>query len=405
MKNKEKNILKMAKAIYQTVGIQLFNYTLMEEIEILVDSELDIDLLFSNSHAKQYFAGTDKEKSNPRAMSNDINCYWIIIPKRNSDSGWYIMGPILLAAISEEQVKRYYFRRGVPGDEVERLAKEYQRIPIVSFTTLMQFVSFFLSYLYGYQVDLAQISMLESPDKQPTVKRSEEEIYNTQMRDFFYIGDVEQYIMDNISQGNVENLKKHPRSIRTLNAISALSTDENRSMKNNIIISIAIMARAAIKGGLPMEVAYPLSDSYIIRVDAVQTVNDLIEINNDAMLEFAKRVRNNQYGQNYSKVVRKCIGHVSANVNKRIKISDLAQKLELHPDTLSRKFKKETGITLIKYIRNVKMKEAEMLLCYTDKKLTEIVFLLGYTSQSQFIEAFKKFSGTTPNQYRMSNKE
>ena len=79
---------------------------------------------------------------------------------------------------------------------------------------------------------------------------------------------------------------------------------------------------------------------------------------------------------------------------------DIAKELYLSRPYLSRKFIEETGISLTDYILNEKTEEAKRLLRYSDKSLTAISGYLGFSSQSHFSRVFKKYSGSTPGEYR-----
>lgn len=64
--------------------------------------------------------------------------------------------------------------------------------------------------------------------------------------------------------------------------------------------------------------------------------------------------------------------------------------------TLSRNFKKETGISYTSWRQRLKVQAAIHLL-YRGKSVTEIAFQLGYESPSAFICMFKKNTGITPS--------
>ena len=55
------------------------------------------------------------------------------------------------------------------------------------------------------------------------------------------------------------------------------------------------------------------------------------------------------------------------------------------------------------FIQKEKTEEAKRLLRYTDKSLSAISSYLGFSSQSHFTRAFKKFAGITPGEYRQKH--
>lgn len=67
---------------------------------------------------------------------------------------------------------------------------------------------------------------------------------------------------------------------------------------------------------------------------------------------------------------------------------------------LSRIIKTATGNSFEEYIRNIRMGKARELLEYSDLTVAEISDMLGYYDTSNFRQAFKKYCGITPQEYR-----
>ena len=65
-----------------------------------------------------------------------------------------------------------------------------------------------------------------------------------------------------------------------------------------------------------------------------------------------------------------------------------------------RMFKKNTGLSLKRYIVNQKMEAAKNLLVTTNLSVTLICERVGYVNYSNFIRAFRQIVGCTPSEYR-----
>ncbi|MCB9173856.1 MAG: helix-turn-helix transcriptional regulator [Flavobacteriales bacterium] len=100
----------------------------------------------------------------------------------------------------------------------------------------------------------------------------------------------------------------------------------------------------------------------------------------------------------------------SYNSNSLIRNSDyISQKLQLPYDKLSKIFKKQTKTTLEKYIILLKIEKAKEMLSHGEFSVSEISFMLGYSSVHYLSNQFKKTTGITiskfkenPNKYRVS---
>lgn len=94
------------------------------------------------------------------------------------------------------------------------------------------------------------------------------------------------------------------------------------------------------------------------------------------------------------------IEHNFADVDR----SKCAHAIGVSPSYLSKLFTNELNITFANFVTNVKLNEAEKLLLTTDKSITEISFLSGFSSTAYFISLFKKKHNLTPSKYRKSAK-
>lgn len=91
---------------------------------------------------------------------------------------------------------------------------------------------------------------------------------------------------------------------------------------------------------------------------------------------------------------------VASNVGYDTTVKTIADQVFLHPVYLSKVFKAETGESLGDWIIRFKMERALYLLKHTNKKIYEITRELGYQRPQYFSKAFKKYYGTTPQEFR-----
>lgn len=81
-------------------------------------------------------------------------------------------------------------------------------------------------------------------------------------------------------------------------------------------------------------------------------------------------------------------------------LSNLAQKLGVHPVHLSRQFPKYFSLCLGEYLRLQKINKATQSLISSQEPLTQIAYDQGFFDQSHFISQFKKHFSITPSFYR-----
>lgn len=104
--------------------------------------------------------------------------------------------------------------------------------------------------------------------------------------------------------------------------------------------------------------------------------------------------------KNDSSVVGQAEFYIRHNLDKIIGCEDVAREVCMNADYLSRLFKKESGISLQKYINQERIEKAKYLLTATDISISMIAQMTGYSHFSHFSTAFKKATNTTPINYR-----
>lgn len=78
---------------------------------------------------------------------------------------------------------------------------------------------------------------------------------------------------------------------------------------------------------------------------------------------------------------------------------NIAEKLDMSPSTLQRRLDKQ-GVVYAELVDEVRAELAKTKLQASDLSLPEIGFLLGFSEQSSFNRAFKRWTGKTPREYR-----
>ncbi len=100
--------------------------------------------------------------------------------------------------------------------------------------------------------------------------------------------------------------------------------------------------------------------------------------------------------------IKRCVDFLHHNYDRNIQVKDVAAEVNLHPGYLHRVFKKGTGRTITDYLTMIRMEKAKLLLEQTDIPIHEISDYVGVSSRQYFHLLFKKYTGSTPVEYRHS---
>lgn len=390
-------ILSFADSMYQAMGMVLSIYDCAgDSIKSIVPVEINVDLLFGYSNMKNTLLKTPLIVNKAVAVSNEINSFWFSMAVSNTKA--IVLGPVLISMQSKEQVSRYYNQKGLPLQISLQLAAEYAKVVVMPSVQMFNLYTLIYHMICKEKLDLSTLFTDMSNENESQILWDEDQLYQMQQRNFVQARDSERLLQDSIRRGDVERVKR--RRTMIMPVLSSLGPNELSSFKNTFIVGIALATRAAIQGGLPVEVAFPLSDKYIYQIEEMPDIASASVVSTNAMLDFATRVQKIRYKLTYSKLINQCCGYITANVNSTIKIKDLAEYLGIHPDTLAKKFKAETGVQIKDYIYQAKVEEAKWLLNHTQDSIADIAVALGFSSQSQFTVIFKEYCGVTPSKYK-----
>ena len=97
---------------------------------------------------------------------------------------------------------------------------------------------------------------------------------------------------------------------------------------------------------------------------------------------------------------QKVLPYIDDHLAEPFTVSDLADFVGLNPQYMMRTFKKVTGLSVLEYVTERKLKKAKELLLSTDISIEQISEKLGYFNYSYFFKLFKRAEGVSPGQYR-----
>lgn len=206
-----------------------------------------------------------------------------------------------------------------------------------------------------------------------------------------------------VESGNWENLAR-AMSSPNRGRIGKMSANALRQAQYSMVIFTSLICRAAIRGGLPEEEAFSLSDVYCQRFDTLSDEKAMQQLAYNMAVDFTNRVGHSRHTKGASTVTQQCIDYIGIHLHEDIRLEDLSALCSLCTRSLSLRFRKDTGMGIPEYIQREKIKEAKYLLGKTEYTLTEIAGILNFASQSYFAQIFKKYEGQTPQQYRSHNR-
>lgn len=151
------------------------------------------------------------------------------------------------------------------------------------------------------------------------------------------------------------------------------------------------------------EEIYPSLKSLVLELDEKQQDHIMIQLLLAQILIAISRLEQEKL-ENQSPVssiyVKKAINYIHQHYDQDIKISQLAELLNIHEGYLYRIFKEYMHVTPNEYLTRLRIEKAKMLLTRTDIPIVEISDYVGINSRQYFTYLFKKYTSITPSKYR-----
>jgi len=104
--------------------------------------------------------------------------------------------------------------------------------------------------------------------------------------------------------------------------------------------------------------------------------------------------------QNISSVIKLAVSYINKNYNTKITLDNVAAQVFLNPSYLSQLFKKEMNIQFGDYLERIRINKAKELIRNSNKAMSEISEIVGFSNQNYFNKVFKKVTGVNPLKYR-----
>ena len=105
------------------------------------------------------------------------------------------------------------------------------------------------------------------------------------------------------------------------------------------------------------------------------------------------------------KTIYRAKEYIDLHYQEPITLDMLSEISHMYPTYFSVVFKEQFGKTYVKYLNEVRMNQAKILLRETLMKVKEVSAQVGYSSDQYFCSKFKSYYGCTPEQFRLSQKE
>ena len=209
----------------------------------------------------------------------------------------------------------------------------------------------------------------------------------------------EKVLMDAIARGDKEEINKLAGGLTDAYLDQRIPESPIRGVKNLLIVLNTLCRIAAKNGGVHPIYIHNISEKFAILIERAPNLPYLNDLSKMMLEEYCDLV--SEYStRKYSAIVQKAVNHIKLHFESPLTLQGIAEIIPVNASHLSRKFKDDTGMSLIDFINLNRIEAAKVYLQNNTSSITEIAFIVGYNDMNYFSRVFKKVTGYTPSQYR-----
>jgi signal transduction histidine kinase/ligand-binding sensor domain-containing protein/DNA-binding response OmpR family regulator len=184
-----------------------------------------------------------------------------------------------------------------------------------------------------------------------------------------------------------------------------IKTDINTS-HIPIIILTAKSTEESIIEGLDTGADVYLSKPFSIEVLKVQ-VKTLLESRQKIKLNFSRQLilqpKDMSFTSTDERFLKKLMEVVEQNIaDTNFGIKELTNQMGMSHSVIFRKIKSLTGLNVVEFIRNIRLKKAALILKKNKMPISEVSYMVGFSDPKYFSKCFIKEFGITPSEYSSS---
>ncbi len=308
----------------------------------------------------------------------------------------FVLGPVFYSSISIGQLELGYANYCNLELSLAWKAKFVQtamQLPIVSHVLLGRYLLMLHFCLTGERLAFSDLT-LPAEDLRPAPGEADPR------RDRYQVYAAERALLGMVRNGDLNYKDALSRSSLVSSGVPVTGRDPLRQAKTSCIVFTSLVCRAAIEGGLSPQEAYALGDAYIQNIEDARTQEPLLHLPMTMYDDFIRRVHRCRTNPRYSPAVQKCVDYIEQHLADKICAADLARMAGYDEYYLTRRFRRETGLSVTNYVKFAKIERAKVLLDSTEMSVQAVADALGFTTRSYFIQCFREVTGRTPTEWR-----
>ena len=381
--------------------IPLWHYDTVGHLLDTNSEHLVLDKILGFIGGIDYMLEYAQKWKKPLILGSDMGLQWCAVMECNKDavSSIYLIGPVYNAEVPESFLEESARRYQIGPSFRKQYIRIMKGISVVPSLLFQQYCLMLHCCVNGEKLNRSDIQY-QPRDKIILPNPTETE---TDSFDRIAAYQAELMLLRMIREGDIQykplfSLADHlftptgPRNKRPLQSAMIDAT----SFTNLCI-------REAIAAGISADTAFSVGEGYIESMRQCRSFSELTSLNVTMYEDFIFRVRKHRTNPDVSPQIKRCRDYIDFHAEEELRLPALAKQIGYSEYYLSRKFKKEMGMSVGSYIKYIRVERAKMMLVGSGQPIAQIADSLHFASSSHFSETFREMTGKTPQQFRADN--
>lgn len=311
-------------------------------------------------------------------------------------------GPVLSDTCTRKQASALMARLGRPDSDSDLFLQHTSRFPAVSVVQLcavLKLLSASVSSVPAPEVPMIDFHWSSFfPIPETRIRELESSVYSGE--------EMENTLISMVRHGRVRDLQRFFNESTEYNAPELQELNPDMELRRSYMLGANMIAsRSAASAGADLALINEMSGFYINELLKAKRIYELGPIFQSFMLDYASEAAKiSSFPYDHDWVCHQVNRYVISHIYEKLSTAVIADSIHLSASYVSKRFRDVSGQTVTDFISEKKIKEAAYLIDTRQYTLGEISSLLQFSSQSYFTKIFKKYSGMTPEDYRVRSR-
>lgn len=396
----EGDLAFMARLLKSTANIDFWKYGPDGHLAGTNSDYLVLDKVFENAGNKAYMAEHCGKYTAPLIMGGKLGLMWCAVFGRRDGvvREIYVLGPVFNSEISVKKLEQSILDFDIDRTWRQGYMDLMQRLPVVSSKMFFQY-----ALMLHYCATGEKLSSSDLHFREENSQSGQEHLEPNRDRTQVWLA--ERALLNMVREGDLNYQSAISRADLMSDGVRTGSKDPILQAIVSCTSFTSLCVREAIQAGISPDTAYTVGDNYIQSMVQCKTITELRSINHAMYKDFIMRVHKHRTNPNVSAQIQNCRDYIESHTDQPLSLGILAKQTGYSESHLSRKFKREMGVSVTAYIQYARVERAKFLLSSTDDPISKIALDLHFSSGSHFSDVFQSVTGKKPQQFRRESRK